>query len=373
MRVVGRADIELAERGHRHGGQGLGPEGAADHVARGQGRVGAGLDHPDPERRDRVTDPGTAVKAGAGQRGGDEGIDAEGVHDDLDLTGTGWLGRHLFDGEVLGPGQPAGTFGEHHPGVEDGIAEQIREHWREPVPESERLFLLANSFALADDDARALVNLCLASKSQYALPSFPWLADSQKSDFEKNNLRLLYARVGKAHCHLCGKPIEAQAPSQIVEGVMGLDEGLRLMVLAPLIQGKKGHHREALVAIRKQGFVRARIDGDIVDLRELPDLDKNKQHVIEAVVDRLVMKHSLRPRLTDTIETALVTLQRAGIALVVFPFAELCRIDEYRDHDALRMFARRFNEVQMTFMQVAHGWHQRDVITRLTPVSQLLA
>ena len=117
-------------------------------------------------------------------------------------------------------------------------------------------------------------------------------------------LRLLYARVGVPHCPVCGKEISAQTTDRIVDTVMKLDEGTKIQVLAPVIKGRKGEHAKELESARKSGYVRVRIDGNIYDLSEEIKLEKNKKHIIEVVVDRLVVKAEIRSRLTDSIETA---------------------------------------------------------------------
>ena len=118
-------------------------------------------------------------------------------------------------------------------------------------------------------------------------------------------LRLLYARVGTPYCWKCGRKISQQSPEQIVRAAMEVPEGTRVMVLAPLVRGRKGEHRDIFLAIRREGYVRSRVDGDVLDITEVPKLDKNKKHEIEAVVDRLVIKPGLHARLSDSIETAL--------------------------------------------------------------------
>jgi excinuclease ABC subunit A len=125
-------------------------------------------------------------------------------------------------------------------------------------------------------------------------------------------LRLLFARAGRPHCwaadekaRVCGRPITSTSATQIVDQVLSLPAGTKLMVLAPLIRGKKGEHREALEGIQRQGFVRARIDGEVVDLRHAPELNKRKAHTIEAVVDRIIIKDEIRSRLADSIEISL--------------------------------------------------------------------
>ena len=128
-------------------------------------------------------------------------------------------------------------------------------------------------------------------------------------------MRLLYARIGVPHCPECGRPIAKQTVQQIVDAIMALPEGTRFMVLAPLIKDRKGEHRKIFEDIRRAGFVRARVNGEIRDVNEEILLDRYKMHTIEAVIDRLVVRHGgenngeqhgLDPaRLADSLETAL--------------------------------------------------------------------
>ena len=127
-------------------------------------------------------------------------------------------------------------------------------------------------------------------------------------------LRLLYARIGVPHCPVCGKKIEQQTIDQIVDSVMELGEGTKFQVLAPVVRGKKGMHQKVFEQARKSGFVRVRVDGNVYDLSEEISLEKNKKHNIEIVVDRLVVKESIRSRLADSLETA--TKQANGIAVI---------------------------------------------------------
>ncbi len=135
-------------------------------------------------------------------------------------------------------------------------------------------------------------------------------------------LRLLYARVGVPHCPICGKEISQQSTDQIVDTVMGLSEGSRIQILSPVIKGRKGEHIKELDNARKSGYVRVRIDGNIYDLSEEIKLDKNKKHMIEVVVDRLVIKPDIRSRLADSIETA-VSLSGGLVAVDVIGGKEL--------------------------------------------------
>lgn len=117
-------------------------------------------------------------------------------------------------------------------------------------------------------------------------------------------LRLLWARIGVAHCPICHREITRQTVDQIVDSIMALPEKTRLQILAPVVRGKKGEFVKELDDIRKQGFVRCRIDGETVDLQDDIKLSKTKKHNIEVVVDRIVIKEDIRPRLTDSVETA---------------------------------------------------------------------
>src|SRR5882757_662643 len=100
-------------------------------------------------------------------------------------------------------------------------------------------------------------------------------------------LRVLYARAGEPHCWVCGKPIASQSSSQIVDNIMALPEGTKLMILSPLIRGQKGAHKEVLEAMTRQGFVRCRIDGTVSEIKGAPAMEKNNKHSVDAVIDRL--------------------------------------------------------------------------------------
>ena len=118
-------------------------------------------------------------------------------------------------------------------------------------------------------------------------------------------LRLLYARIGIPHCPICGKEIRRQSTDTIIDKIMELPDGERFMVLAPVVRAQKGMHEKVFVSAKKSGYVRVRVNGSIYDLSEEIKLDKNKKHDIEVIVDRLVMKPDLRPRLSDSVENAL--------------------------------------------------------------------
>ena len=127
-------------------------------------------------------------------------------------------------------------------------------------------------------------------------------------------LRLLFARVGHPHCPECGREITTQTVQQIVDAVQGLPEGKRIMIMAPLIRDRKGEYQQVFADLRKAGYVRVRVDGEIHDLSEEFQLDKNKKHSIEVVVDRLVVGQGERQRIADSVETALKL--GAGVVLV---------------------------------------------------------
>ncbi|MDQ6972249.1 MAG: excinuclease ABC subunit UvrA [Mariprofundaceae bacterium] len=118
-------------------------------------------------------------------------------------------------------------------------------------------------------------------------------------------LRLLFARIGKPHCHSCGKPITSSSASQIVDEMEKLPQGSRLQLLAPIARARKGEFRRELDKAGMDGFVRVRIDGEIMSIEDVPALERNKKHDIELVVDRLVLKEGLRTRLADSVETCL--------------------------------------------------------------------
>ena len=129
-------------------------------------------------------------------------------------------------------------------------------------------------------------------------------------------LRLLYARIGIPHCPICGKEIKKQTIDQMVDQLMAFPMGSRMQVLAPIVRARKGEHVKLLEKAQQSGFVRARIDGELYDLGETPDLDKQKKHTIELVIDRLITKDTkeFTQRLADSLETA--TSQSAGLVVV---------------------------------------------------------
>ena len=117
-------------------------------------------------------------------------------------------------------------------------------------------------------------------------------------------LRLLYARIGIPHCPKCGRPIERQSIDQVVDQVMALGEGTRVQVIAPAVRGRKGEHAKLLESIRKEGYVRVRVDGTVYDIGNVPPLDKKLKHTIDVIVDRLVIRPGAEGRLNDSLETA---------------------------------------------------------------------
>jgi excinuclease ABC subunit A len=144
-------------------------------------------------------------------------------------------------------------------------------------------------------------------------------------------LRLLYARAGRPHCPVCGRPIARQSPQQIVDRVLELEEGARFQVLAPVIRERKGEYGELFRQLQAQGFSRARVDGVVHSLAEPPTLKKQEKHTIEVVVDRLAVKRSAKQRLTDSVETAL----RLSSGLLTLEFIDLPEDDPNRE----RMFS----------------------------------
>ena len=129
-------------------------------------------------------------------------------------------------------------------------------------------------------------------------------------------LRLLMARLGEVSCHQCGARISQQSIEQIQDALLVLPEGTKVMLLAPLVRGRRGAHAEAYAAMRKAGFVRARIDGQVLEMEHLPELDPRKSHTIEAVVDRLVLRDGVRSRLGESLQLAVRHGQ--GLATVIY-------------------------------------------------------
>lgn len=118
-------------------------------------------------------------------------------------------------------------------------------------------------------------------------------------------LRLLFARIGRPHCPQCGKPIAQQTVEQIVDQILALPEGTRIQILAPVVRGRKGEHKKVVEGIAKDGFIRIRVDGELREVTDDLNLDKNKKHSIEIVVDRIVVRPDLEGRISDSVQTAL--------------------------------------------------------------------
>jgi excinuclease ABC subunit A len=118
-------------------------------------------------------------------------------------------------------------------------------------------------------------------------------------------LRLLFARAGTPHCPNCGRPVQRQSAAQIAELVLAWPQGTKIEVRAPLVQGRKGEFRELFESVRKQGFIRAYVDGEVVEVANPPKLNRRQNHTISVVVDRLVVRAEDRARLVDSVETAL--------------------------------------------------------------------
>ncbi len=118
-------------------------------------------------------------------------------------------------------------------------------------------------------------------------------------------LRLLFARVGTPHCHICGKPITSQTIDQIVSRVLSLPEGSRIIILSPLVSNQKGTHEKLFKWLKKEGFARVRVDGKTLDIEDISSLKKNIKHTIDVIVDRLVVKEKIKNRLADSLELAL--------------------------------------------------------------------
>ncbi|HEV7903991.1 MAG TPA: excinuclease ABC subunit UvrA, partial [Pyrinomonadaceae bacterium] len=130
-------------------------------------------------------------------------------------------------------------------------------------------------------------------------------------------LRLLFSSVGQPHCHICGAAITRQSVEQIVHSVLALPEGERVMILAPIVRGRKGEFKKELEKLAKDGFLRARVDGELLSLDEEIKLDKRRNHTIEAVVDRLLIKPGINERLTESVRTALKLTNGAVLVSVV--------------------------------------------------------
>jgi excinuclease ABC subunit A len=141
-----------------------------------------------------------------------------------------------------------------------------------------------------------------------------------------DHLRLLWARLGTPFCYQCGAPIQKQATAEIVRQTLTLEDGRKVLVLAPVVRGRKGEHKEVFQEIRKAGFLRARVNGVLTEIRDIPRLNPRQSHTVEVVVDRLVIRDGIQARLTESIETAVKHGQ--GVVLIT-------QIDDGDWHDRL--------------------------------------
>jgi excinuclease ABC subunit A len=130
-------------------------------------------------------------------------------------------------------------------------------------------------------------------------------------------MRLLFSSIGQPHCYVCGAAITRQSVEQIVQSVLGLPEGERVMILAPIVRGRKGEFKKELDKLSKEGFLRARVDGELLSLDEEIRLDKRRNHTIEAVIDRLLIKPGIKERLTESVRTALKLTSGAVLVSIV--------------------------------------------------------
>jgi len=142
-------------------------------------------------------------------------------------------------------------------------------------------------------------------------------------------LRLAYARLGESTCYQCGLPIRQQSPEEIQETLLSRPAGTRMMILAPIVRGRKGQHREAIEGIRKAGFVRARIDGEVLEVNEPPELVPQKAHTIEAIVDRVVIREGVEARLAESVRLAI--RHGEGLVLASSEFREGTAAPQWRD------------------------------------------
>jgi excinuclease ABC subunit A len=140
-------------------------------------------------------------------------------------------------------------------------------------------------------------------------------------------LRLLYARIGKPHCPVCGEPISKQTPQQIVDRILEMKESTRFQVLAPVIRERKGEYVDLFADLQTKGYSRVRVDGVVHSLTDPPKLKKQEKHTIEVVVDRLTVKATSKQRITDSVETALTL----AAGLVILDFVDLPEDDEHRE------------------------------------------
>ena len=158
-------------------------------------------------------------------------------------------------------------------------------------------------------------------------------------------LRLLYARLGTVHCPECGREIKQQSVDQIIDKILTMSEGERFMVIAPVVRGKKGRHEKVLSDARKSGYARVRVDGVVYDLNEDIELELTKKHNIDIVVDRLVMRSDIRPRLADSVETAL-KIADGRVAVVTVPKEGEGKESEFSTNYACEEHGISFSEIE---------------------------
>ena len=158
-------------------------------------------------------------------------------------------------------------------------------------------------------------------------------------------LRLLYARLGTVHCPECGKEIKQQSVDQIIDKILTMNDGERFMVLAPVVRGKKGRHEKVLADARKNGYARVRVDGVVYDLNEDIELELTKKHNIDIVVDRLVMREDIRPRLADSVETAL-KISDGRVTVVTVPRDGEGKESEFSTNYACEEHGISFSEIE---------------------------
>ena len=138
-----------------------------------------------------------------------------------------------------------------------------------------------------------------------------------------DHLRLMMARLGEPFCYQCGTPISQQTPEQILAMIMAFPEGTKAAIMAPLVRGRKGQHEEVLATIRKAGFVRARIDGEVYEIDSVPKLVKQKNHTIEAVVDRIIVREHAQS--TRRFDSTGIEAQRGARGVGLLASRSACR------------------------------------------------
>ncbi len=183
----------------------------------------------------------------------------------------------------------------------DTIYAEGRRKYVESLSSYARQFLEQLQKPLADEIYGLPPTIAIGQRKTSSNPRSTVATTTEIYDY----FRLLFARVGQPHCWICGKSIQSQHSSQIVDSIMALPAKTRLQICSPLVRGKKGTHRDIISHIQREGFVRVYVDGEVFDIKELPPLAKTKSHDIAAVVDRLIMREEIRTRLADSIETAL--------------------------------------------------------------------